>query len=104
MVINKDIQDLTPDERVMVVLRSVDDMLSKFAEQEHIVEAVKTGAITPKVVDPNLTEHLITSLRWITANLELDVVDKFINQSDFENPEVIKSLLREGTFNVNMYH
>jgi len=101
---DKDIQDLTPDERVMVVLRSVDDMLSKFAEQEHIIEAVKTGLITPKVVDKNLTGHLIQSLKWITANLKLDVVDGFIDQSDFENSDVIKNLLRESTFNVNMYN
>ena len=100
----ENIEDLSPDERVLVVLRGVDNMLSKFAEQEHIKEAIKTGSISPQVVDPNLTKQLIHSLRWVTANLNLDTVDQFIDRSDFDNGDVIKHLLRENTFNVSMYN
>jgi len=96
----QDIDKMTPDERVLRVIQGVDEMLSVVAHQE----GIENNTISYEQVDPYITDKISTSLRWLTGNIKMETIVQFIDNNEFEYPDVIKNLLQESYFNVSKYN
>ena len=88
-------QEITPDERTLNVIRNLDDMLCDFFEEQ----TYRRG-----IADINkLSEKISYSLKWITSNLNIDVVNELMEKDgEIENKLVIQDLFKSPYFNVNL--
>lgn len=87
----------SPRERTISMLEGLDDMMTDLL--------IKTNIVSAHSVSQQLTTKISHNLKWITANLDLNVICKLIDENKgLEHGEAIKELLRRPEFNVQAYH
>jgi hypothetical protein len=74
---------MTPYERTLSVLTSLDLMLTAFDSGDH-----------------ELDKRISFSLKWIHSNIAIETVYQMLDTESFENRDVILDLLDEPAFNV----
>lgn len=78
---------MTPYERTLSVLQSLDLMLSAFDKGDH-----------------ELDKRITFALRWINSNIQIETVYQMLDTESFDNKDVILSLLEDPTFNPKEYN
>jgi hypothetical protein len=74
---------MTPYERTLSVLTSLDTDLSTFDSGNH-----------------ELDEKITFTLNWLTRNIEIETIYQMLDTETFDNKAVILDLLDEPAFNV----